>query len=342
LTPPVQLGTLSVPPIGVGTLNLDPAESVEVLKAAQDTGLSFIDTAERYGGGKGETLTRMAIDQVSGASDSANTFLVATKVAPAPLRLTPESVVEACDESRQRLRVDSIPLYQLHFPDPITLPGQQIQPLWQLPARAAGVEDRKNEVYWDGLAECYLRGLVKNVGVSNYGPSLLAEAHEHLAKRGVPLVSNQISLSLMNHRGSAGTVRACRELGVRVIACYPLANGALAGKYNPNDHTTLSPTDGFKFKMRFMRKLLKGGSPVVDAVRDVAERRGKTCAQVALNWCVTAQGAVAIAGARTPAHVAENAGALGWSLTESEAAELEAASALSNEFVTARMHLLGD
>ena len=60
------------------------------------------------------------------------------------------------------------------------------------PFSGVGVADVKDELYWDGLAECYLSGLVKNVGVSNYGPTLLARAQEHLARRGVPLASNQV------------------------------------------------------------------------------------------------------------------------------------------------------
>merc|ERR1719473_546610 len=87
------------------------------------------------------------------------------------------------------------------------------------------------EAFWDGLAECYLSGLAKNVGVSNYGPTMLERCQEHLARRGVPLASNQIHLNLLYRRqGSLATVEKCRELGVACLAYYPLAMGLLSGK----------------------------------------------------------------------------------------------------------------
>ena len=94
-----------------------------------------------------------------------------------------------------------------------------------------GETDIKDEVYWDGLIECYKRGLVKEVGVSNYGPTLLARAKEHLAKQGVPLASNQIAFNLLTRRqGSQAVVDAGPEMGVRSLAYYPLAMGLLTGK----------------------------------------------------------------------------------------------------------------
>ena len=108
--------------------------------------------------------------------------------------------------------MEQIDLYQLHMPD-------VVQPL-----RNFGVESSKDDVYWRGLAECHRLGLVKNVGVSNYGPTLLVECQETLARHGVPLASNQIAYSLIGrHNGAQETVDKCRELGVAVLACYPFA-----------------------------------------------------------------------------------------------------------------------
>ena len=74
--------------------------------------------------------------------------------------------------SASRLGVDQIPLYQIHFPD-------IIQPL-----KAFGRENRKDSLYWEGLAECYQSGLAANVGVSNYGPETLLRAQDALSKKG--------------------------------------------------------------------------------------------------------------------------------------------------------------
>merc|ERR1712007_90293 len=82
-----------------------------------------------------------------------------------------------------------------------------------------------------GLAECYNSGLAQNVGVSNYGPTMLARAKEHLARRGVPLASNQIHFSLLYRRqGSLATIEAGKKLGIKTLAYYPLAVGLLTGK----------------------------------------------------------------------------------------------------------------
>ena len=78
---------------------------------------------------------------------------MATKFAPVPWRPDANSVVDACKASAERLGVDTIPLYQIHFPDIIQ------------PFKAFGLEKRKDELYWEGLAMCYEKGLAANVGV---------------------------------------------------------------------------------------------------------------------------------------------------------------------------------
>ena len=151
--PAVSLGTLKVSPVGMGTLNfpLDKDEDPvtrDALKAGLEQGISLIDTAEAYGFGKSERLTRWALDELGVSKEK---VAVATKFAPVPWREGAESVVEACRASAERLGVESIDLYQIHFPDIIQ------------PFKAFGLERRKEEEYWDGLAKCYELGLATNV-----------------------------------------------------------------------------------------------------------------------------------------------------------------------------------
>lgn len=246
-----KIGKLDVPRLGIGTIAWTPSTDSEdaVIQAtsrlARDNGLNFFDTAERYGA-KPLNLVSQSISALwrssssfSSSSSSAaiggdcetniarwfNTDVdmrskkpvsLATKFTPKPDRLTSQSVVDACRESARRMNVTQIPLYQIHFPD-------VIQPFARF-----GLENRKDRVYWDGLAECYHLGLAANVGVSNYGSTLVTEAQEYLAKKGVPLASNQICFSLLNRRaGSLATVETCQRLGVSVLAYYPLAMGTL-------------------------------------------------------------------------------------------------------------------
>jgi len=132
------------------------------------------------GFGVSEKQTRWAAEQ-AGVSIGCGSgeLAVATKFAPVPWRSDADSVVEACRQSAERLGVSQIPLYQIHFPD-------IIQPL-----KAFGVERRKDELYWEGLARCYEQGLVANVGVCVRILALLLDA---------PSPHAPLCLILMLHR----------------------------------------------------------------------------------------------------------------------------------------------
>jgi pyridoxine 4-dehydrogenase len=252
---------------------------------------------------------------------------VMTKFAPTPWRGDAQSVVDACRGSASRLGCESVALMQVHMPDIIQ------------PFKAFGIENRREEAHWDGLAECYLEGLAANVGVSNYGPTLLARCQEHLAKRGVPLASNQIHFNLLYQRpGALATVAACQELEVACLAYYPLAMGLLTGKLTPSGLRGRSD-----MRSRELLRYLEGGMgggfpntagdipdggirPLLIALQEVAARNGRTPAQVSLNWIIC-KGALPIAGAKSVLQLRENAGALGWRLSASDVALLDAAAA---------------
>ena len=217
----VDLGSLSVSPMGLGTLNLPldkeiDDETTSVMSVVNELGINFADTAEAYGFGKSETLLKNACEGagLKIGTESENSMIVAaTKFAPVPWRSESSTVIEACKASASRLGVDQIPLYQIHWPD-------IIQPL-----KAFGRERRKDEIYWEGLAECYQSGIAANVGVSNYGPETLLRCQDYLSKKDVPIVSNQINLSLLRYRSSEKTLQVCEDLGIKVLAYFPLANG---------------------------------------------------------------------------------------------------------------------
>lgn len=280
-------------------------------------GVNFFDTAEAYGFGKSETLTKNSC--ATAGLTIGSDVEVATKFAPFPTRPNGASVVEACKASAARLGVDQIPLYQIHFPD-------IIQPL-----KAFGFENRKDELYWDGLAECYLSGLAKNVGVSNYGPETLLRAQEALSKRGVPIASNQINLSLLRYRSSEATVRTCEELGVKVLGYFPLANGLLADRYK--DSPPSFP------KSLTMKKYYEDCEPLLRVLRRIAAENDKTPAQVSINW-VMMKNAIPIPGARSAKMAKDNCGAMGWALSADEVAELEAAAMESAEFSSGGFELV--
>jgi len=244
--------------------------------------------------------------------------------------------VDACEQSCRNLGVDQIDLYQIHMPDIVQ------------PFRSFGKVETKDEIYWEGVAECYNRGLVKNVGVCNYGQTLVEQCQESLAKKGVPLASNQISFSLLGrHNGSITTLDKCNELGVKVLACYPFAMGLLTGKYNAmmsddvenssilasvadrssslnrSKKTNLESTDLERYAYGDGSVIPKGGiQPLLTTMASIAKKRNKTVAQIALNYIIS-KGAIPIPGCRTTRQLEDNLGAMGWRLSETEVKMLE-------------------
>ena len=340
-----KVGSLTVPNCGIGTIawssnsltRLENPDLDKLVESACNQNGGFFDTGERYGShfktamgmGWGETesmISKMLKD--ADIKDDALRPVVATKFTPSPWRTTAKSVVEACEASGERLGVDSIDLYQIHMPDIVK------------PFRFLGKDETYDEVYWDGLAECYHRGLVKNVGVSNYGPTLVTKCHDALAKRGVPLASNQIAYSLIGrHNGAQQTVDRCNELDVKILAYYPFAMGLLTGKYSSLSPematedvvTSLSSSRRSKLELQDLQryangdgKQIPGGgiSPLLRAMEAIASARGKTVAQVALNYIIC-KGALPIAGSRTADQVTDNLGVLGWRLSADEVVLLE-------------------
>jgi aryl-alcohol dehydrogenase-like predicted oxidoreductase len=172
----------------------------------------------------------------------------------------------------------------------------------------------------DALADAVEAGLTRAVGVSNYSPDQMRRAHAALAKRGVALASNQVEYSLLHREPERnGLVALCRELGVTLIAYSPLAKGLLTGKYTPDN-----PPPGARGRMAG-RDYLARIQSLIGQLRTIGEAHGgKTPSQVALNWLIC-KDSLPIPGAKNVRQVQENAGALGWRLTEDEVARLDAA-----------------
>lgn len=349
----VKIGSLTVPSLALGTISWTPEKESRGFRpgdrldgkigtsAAQDAvaatalgaGATFFDTAERYSVGVGETLLADALDRAS-ASRKARPLsarpepTVATKFTPAPWRRGPEAVVEACEASRKRLGVDVIPLYQLHMPDVVQ------------PGRAFGYVDDKDEAYWEGLARCKELGLVREIGVSNYGPTLLRRCAAFMATRGLKLASNQIHYSLLaRNEGNQATVDAGAELGITTLAYYPLAMGLLTAsgplRSGALSHYARGGTGLLGAPWVGANRVVVpdgGVAPLVAELERVGAARGKTVTQIALNW-IMGSGVVPCVGATSPKYVLDAAGALGWRLTADERRRLEAASdALGFEF----------
>jgi aryl-alcohol dehydrogenase-like predicted oxidoreductase len=264
-----------------------------VYRASLEAGILFFDTSEGYGEGESERLLGKFV------RESGQSVVVATKYDPRPWRRWKRCVIYAGRRSLKRLRMQKVDLYQIH---------------WPMPPLSA-------ERMAEALADAVEMGLTRAVGVSNYDENQMYLTYEALSKRGIPLASNQVQYSLLCREVEKnGVLRACKELGVTLIAYSPIAQGVLTGKYTPE----ILPTG--RRQKYFSKNLLDEVQPLIQVMRDIGQANGgKSPAQVALNYLIC-KGAVPIPGAKNERQVKENAGALGWRLTDQEVEALEEAS----------------
>ena len=261
-------------------------------KVSLEAGIRFVDTAEVYGGGRSERLLGQFLKETD------QPVLVATKYFPFPWRLQKKSLTKALRGSLERIGTESVDLYQIH------------QPYSLLPI----------ENLMEAMAEAVKEGLTRTVGVSNYNQTQMLRAYSALARKDVPLAANQVTYSLLNRAiEKDGLLARCKELGVRVIAYSPIEKGLLTGKYS-----TANPPPGIRGQR--YGGLLPKIEPLLKLMTEIGqEHGGKSKAQVALNWCIC-KGTMPIPGAKNAKQAEENAGALGWKLTEVEVAKLDEAS----------------
>jgi len=264
----------------------------EAFQISLQEGIQFIDTAELYGNGLSERLLGTFIKETD------QPVLIATKFFPWPWRFYKGAIVRAMKGSLARLNVESVDLYQIHSPNPII----------------------STDRLMEGLAECVKSGMARTVGVSNFGQSRMLAAYSSLARHNIPLASNQVHYSLLNRTVEKdGTLARCKELGIRLIAYSPIEKGLLSGKYSPEN-----PPSGTR--ARVYAGILPKIKPLIKLITEIGQDHGgKTHSQVALNWLIC-KGTMPIPGAKNAAQAQENAGALGWKLTDVEVTKLDEAS----------------
>ncbi|MFN2284886.1 MAG: aldo/keto reductase [Anaerolineae bacterium] len=300
----VKLGNtdIDISPMGIGTWawgdsvmwgygkSYNDADIRAAFDATVAAGINFFDTAEVYGLGRSERLLGGFIRETE------QSVVVATKFMPFPFWLTKNALRRQLQHSLKRLGMASVDLYQIHFPLPPV----------------------PTETWMDAMADAVEAGLVRAVGVSNYDMKQMGRAHTALAKRNIPLASNQVFYSLL-HRDPEfnGVAQLCKDLNVTLIAYSPLEKGILTGKYTPDN-----PPPGPR-RRTYNREYLQKAQPLIEMLREFGEAHdGKSPAQVALNWTIC-KGAVPIPGAKNTRQVRSNSGSLGWRLTDDEVAALD-------------------
>jgi aryl-alcohol dehydrogenase-like predicted oxidoreductase len=284
----------------------DDEHAVKAIQAAIDLGIDAIDTAPVYGCGHSETLVGRAIkgrreqvevltkcglrwDDQSGEffftiqAPDGNTVSVYKNVKAA-------SIQHECEQSLKRLAIDSIDLYQVHWPSTSAAAAETMQALVRLKEQ----------------------GKIRHIGVSNYNTQQLSEA-----TRCAPIVSNQIKYNLLDRDIEADPLPLCRNNNIGVICYSPMAMGLLSGKVTTD--RKFPATDVRNQEAWFQPANRRRVLGALEKIRPIADSHQATLAQLAVAWVLARQGVTtALVGARNAKQVEENAGAAEIKLTEHE------------------------
>jgi aryl-alcohol dehydrogenase-like predicted oxidoreductase len=303
-----QLGTDGpvVSAIGIGCMGMsefygpsDKKSALSVFDRALDVGVNFWDTADMYGLGRNEELIGEALAARRSEVVVATKFGVVRRSDGEFVRIdgTPAYVREACEASLRRLGVDCIDLYYLHRVDQSTPIEETVGAMARL------VED----------------GKVRHLGLSEVSASTLRRAAAvH------PIAALQSEFSLWTRDVEHSALPACRELGIGLVPYSPLGRGFLSGKLRSIDD--LAENDFRRSNPRFQGENFTRNLVLADKLRELAEQRSCTPAQLALAW-VLAQGneIVPIPGTRRVERLEENAAAAEIELSEEELSAIDAA-----------------
>ena len=300
-----RLGTdgpeLSV--IGLGCNNfgmkLEVEDSRAVLDAALDAGITHLDTAEMYGGGRSEEI----LGECLGVRR--DDVVLATKFSPRPNEQPYEPGVlakrirEACEGSLRRLRTDRIDVFYEHYPDAEAPREEALEAL-------------------DGLVRA---GKVVHVACSNVSGAQVARSEEVSAERGLARFTGaQVEWNLLNREVEDDVVPAARRHGLGVVPYFPLASGLLTGKYRRGEEFPA----GSRFdKLSFLAEKVVNDANFdkVEALTEFAQQRGHTVLELAVAWLVAQQEVTSvITGATRPEQVHANVAAAQWRLTEQDLA----------------------
>ena len=286
--------------VGLGTNNfggrIDYEQSVAVVDAALDAGVTLFDTADIYSQGMSEEFIGRALE---GRRDR---VLIATKFGkpmdelPEDRRGSPDYIRAAVESSLRRLRTDVIDVYQMHEPDPAT----------PIEETLAALNDLVNE------------GKVRWIGSSNFSADQIEAAEEAALRPGLHrFVSAQNHYSLVERGVEDDVLPTCERLGIGFLPYFPLASGLLTGKYRRGEDATEGRLAG--------REIPDERWDRAEALQQYAAARGVSPLEVAVGGLLAMPAVTSvIAGATRPEQVRANVGAGGWEPSADDVEELRA------------------
>lgn len=291
---------------------VDESDSLKMVDLFLERGGNFLDTANVYVGGKSEEIVGKAI------KGRRSEVVLATKVRMRTADhvngagLSRKHIMDAVDDSLRRLQTDYIDLYQVHVWDDLTPIEETLR----------------------ALDDLVTSGKVRYIGCSNFlawqlMKSLCYSDFYHYAR----FISIQPEYSLVSREMDREVMSLCIAENVGVIPWAPLGSGFLTGKYRQGEKPKEGRLARAKGEASWENRNTEHNFRVLEEVCKIAEQRGKTPAQVALNWLLLKEGITSpIFGATSLAQFEDNMGSVGWELSEEEWNRLDKVSALPDEY----------
>jgi aryl-alcohol dehydrogenase-like predicted oxidoreductase len=270
----------------------DDTDSIETIYKAMELGINWIDTAPIYGCGHSEEIIGQALKQVRQKP------IVATKCGllwnskrEKINNLTRDSILRECNESLDRLGIDSIDLYQMHWP----VPDEQI------------------EQAWEAMARCVEAGKVRFLGACN----ISMEQIKRLQKVW-PVAAVQPPYSMLDRAVERGLLDYCGKNHIGVVCYSPMQKGLLTGKFTAEYLRTMSPDDHrLLYDRDFQSPRFEKNIAMVNELKKIAAEYGKTVAQLAVAWVLRRpEVTAAIVGARKPGQIEQTVPAGDWILEQ--------------------------
>ena len=303
---------LEITPIGIGAWAMggagwtwswgpqDDQESTAAIQAGLDRGINWIDTAAVYGLGHSEEVVARALE---GRNSRPYVFtkcaLVWSKKREISNSLKAESIRRECEASLRRLRVDVIDLYQVHWPDP----------------------DPDIEEGWTEMARLKEEGKVRNIGVSNFNTQQMKRALSI-----APITSLQPPYSILNPDVEDEILPFASRNNIGVIVYSPMYSGLLTGAMTRQRIASFAAEDWRSHNANFQEPLLSRNLRLVELLREIGHRYGRTAGEVAIAWTLHNPAVTgAIVGVRSPRQVEGIIGAGEFRLSTGEYNEIQSA-----------------
>ncbi|MDZ8189148.1 MAG: aldo/keto reductase [Nostoc sp. ChiSLP02] len=308
-----QLGNseLHITPIGFGAWAIgggdwtygwgaqDDQDSIAAINRALDLGVNWIDTAAVYGLGHSEEVVANAL---KGRSDRPYIFtkcsLIWDENGKIGNSLKADSIRREVEASLRRLNIETIDLYQIHWPNP----------------------NSEIEEGWTTLAKLKDEGKVRYIGVSNFNVEQLQRAQKI-----APVTSLQPPYSLVKRDVEKEILPFCKENNIGVIVYSPMQSGLLTGKMTPERVANFPDDDWRKTSSEFQEPRLSRNLKLVEVLQKVGEQHGRSPGEVAIAWTLNNPAVTAaIVGGRNPQQVEGIIGAGEFRLNQQELDEIEA------------------